>query len=545
MRLLLMSVLILCAGAAVAGIDARTSHFLRDYRHAYCPYPLPYETSLEEIKMIADHGFSAMGIGFAGPCAEGVIDFSKLDAAIEMLAKDGRKTLLYVNPRFPESEGLSDTLNTGKIVPHANDKCPDYCMIDIFDPVQSGKFEAYLRLVGERYGKNPNVIGYVVGWGYLGETGFYHGDFWENAPGSVGSVCAGYSDLALAEYNNWRKRKGAKPLDKLPQPSVEKQSDDYIDWTHFKHAYVGQIFNKALIAALKSRTDRPVGTFGYLAASPDSYARAWANTPNADFFRSAGSASTFDNTRALLDSAIGWEDCGLHDGQWDFTSKRMICDEARMIAKGSVYHAMYARNYATEPQWERDVFDKVAKSLLTQDLAKQIRPEPATVALFQPTWAAAAIPARDKDHIFLPAAGPSVFISRMVGLVESFGLPYRLVTEDDLLDPKCLRDFKLIVLPMSDQMLRILGPKCAAELASDPRVLAIALRNEPIKRTEFREMLAKKRAPVMFDYDGDTTTAGRVNNLVFNWTAAPIKVRALGQGKWQEIELGADDYRVL
>jgi hypothetical protein len=215
-----------------------------------------------------------------------------------------------------------------------------------------------------------------------------------------------------------------------------------------------------------------------------------------------------------------------------------------MIAKGAVFHAMYVRNYATEKQWESDAYDKVAKFLLTQDITKQIKPEKPTVALFQPTWASAAIPAMDKDHMFLPAPGPAVYIARMQGLVESFGLPYRLITEDDLLDPKRLRTYAFIILPMSDQMPRVLGPKRAAELLADLRVLAIPLRDAPVKRSEFREMLAKKHIPISFDYDGETCVAGRVNNLIFNWTAKPIKVRTLWKDTWKEAQLGADAYEV-
>jgi hypothetical protein len=66
-----------------------------------------------------------------------------------------------------------------------------------------------------------------------------------------------------------------------------------------------------------------------------------------------------------------------------------------------------------------------------------------------------------------------------------------------------------------------------------------------VPRSEFREMLKAKRAPIEFDYDGDTSVAGRVNNLVFNWTADPIKVRALWKGSWRSIELGSNEYQAL
>ncbi|MCP6726238.1 hypothetical protein NL526_29695, partial [Klebsiella pneumoniae] len=78
-----------------------------------------------------------------------------------------------------------------------------------------------------------------------------------------------------------------------------------------------------------------------------------------DFYRSAGSASSFDIGRTLLDSGVGWEDAELHDGKWDFTAACMRRDEARQIARGGAFHAMHVRVYTMEPQWEPGIYDKV------------------------------------------------------------------------------------------------------------------------------------------------------------------------------------------
>lgn len=534
---------LVAAGAVNAATQDETRKFLHGYRHAYCPYPLPAETTLDEIRRVAEHGFDAIGIGFAGPYRDGKPDWSKLDEAVAMLAKDHRKCVIHLNPRFLESERISDVLSDGRRIDHKWNASPNYAITDIFDPRQRRKFCDHLSLAAEHYGNDPDVIGFVFGWGYMGETGFYVGDFLTDFE-VMGSVSAGYSSYALAEYNRWRDRRGQAPVHKLPLPSAGTQSDDYIDWTHFRYWYAGEVFGREAVDAMKAKTSKPIGTQAYLPASNECYARAWALVPNADFLRSAGSASSFDNTRTLQDSAIGWEDAWLHDGDWDFTAARMICDEARMIAKGATFHAMYARVYDTEPQWEKDVYGKVCGFLRTQELSREIRQTRATVALFQPTWASAALPGRSEKQPFIPTVGHRRFISWMVGLVESFGLPYKLITEEDLLDSRRLKGYNLIIVPMSDYAPRFLGKERASELLADRRVLGIPLRAEPVPRSELREML-KGRTNAVLDYDGETPTAGMVNNLVFNWTPKPMTVRVLRQGRWEEVALGPNAYQII
>ena len=521
-----------------------TESFLRNYRHAYHPYSLPLETSLDEIARTAGYGFNAMGIGFCGPFDGGNINWSSLDNAVNMLSKRNLKVVIHIYPRFVDSEGIADTLSDGRRITHTWNKSPEYAMIDVFNPLQRMKFDQYLADAAERYGNNPSVIGFCFGWGYLGETGFFIGDFMANG-NNQGNAAAGYSSCALYEYNKWRKSHGKVTLDSLPMPSISNPSEDYIDWMHFRHFYTANVFEAEAIAAMKAKTNKPIGTFAYLPASPQSYARGWSCPPNADFLRTAGSAASYDNTRTLSDSAIGYEDNVIQDAPWQFNSTQMQCDEARMIAKGTTFHCMFYKGYETEPQWEAGLFGKVSKFLLTQNLYKQIKPEPAIIALFQPTWSTAALPARDAEHLFIPSPQHEDYISRMVGLVESFGLPYKLVTEDDLLDANAMKAYKWIILPLSDLASKFLGAEKAKELLSDPRVIAIKTRTSPVPRSEMRLMLQTKKVPIYFDYDSDKILAGRVNNLIFNWSADNLRVRTLWNGKRNNIDLSGKQYVIL
>ena len=65
----------------------------------------------------------------------------------------------------------------------------------------------------------------------------------------------------------------------------------------------------------------------------------------------------------------------------------------------------------------------------------KVQTSPATIALFQSTWAAAALPSRSATNLFVPRGAYQQHLSKMVGLAESFGLPYELITERDLLSP--------------------------------------------------------------------------------------------------------------
>ena len=521
--LLLILLLSLAEKASGATSDA-TRRFLRGYRHSWCPYALPAETDLAQIMKVADLGFDTVGVSFVGPYDGGAIDFSTLDEAIDAIGKRGQKVVIHIAPRFSEKDDVHDRLSNGKDAPHISNRSPNYCFLDIFDPRQRRLFCDYVRRCAERYGRDERVAAFVIGWGYMGETGFYNGDFLADFA-KQGSECAGYSSYALAEFNRWRKSHGLPPVSKPPLPSTSKQSGDYILFHRFRCEFVREVFHREMLDAAKAHTDHPVGTFAYLSASPDSYARNWTDSPNADFYRSAASAASFDLTRTLIDSGVGWEDAWLHDGDWRFTSAEMMRDEARQIAKGAVFHAMYIKVYETEPQWEKGVFEKVCAFLKTQDLAADVRREKATIALYQPTWGAAALPGRSESQPFVPRVGHSMYITKMQGLVESFGLPYALITEADLLDPKRLKGFAHVIVPMWDLTPNVLGEGRARELAKDGRIIGIPLRDKPLNRSEFRELLKKNGVRTKLDFDSDLIVVGRYANLVYSWYDQPISVR--------------------
>jgi hypothetical protein len=491
--------------------------FLRGYHHGFCPYALPRETSYEEILTVVDQGYDAVGVIFCGPYNGGDVDWSALDHIIGELAQRGIKTVIHAHPRFYEWEGINDVLNTGKSIVHRWDRNPNYSMIDVFDPAQRWRFHDYLRRCADRYGKNPNVIGFCILWGYQGETGFYNGDFLTDFS-LIGSECAGYSPWALVEYNRWRESLGLTPLDKLPQPRLDRQTDDYIAWMRFRDWYVGEIFQRGAVDAMKAETDRPIGLQAYLPASPENYARNWCFTPNADFFRSAGSTASYDLPRTLIDSAIGWEDAWLHAGKWDYTFPCMRRDQLRQMARGGVFHGMWCRLYESESQWEQEIYPKVSRFLIGQKESDRIRTATPTVGLFQPTWSTAVFPARGKRWPFLPPVEAREYVCKMTGLVESFGLPYRLVTEADLLAPARMKDLEWILLPMSDMAERFLGNEAAKRILSDGRAVPIVYQPGPLTRTELRGILESRSIPTRLDYDGELPICGRIHNLVYNWT---------------------------
>jgi hypothetical protein len=296
-------------------------------------------------------------------------------------------------------------------------------------------------------------------------------------------------------------------------------------------------------AAVKAQTAYPVGIFGYIAASPNNYARCWQSTPDADFYRSAGSASSFDMSRTLLDSGVGWEDSELHDGKWDFTAACMRRDEARQIARGGTFHAMHVRVYTTEPQWEPDIYGKVCAFLKSQTLWREVRPEPATLALYQPTWGMAAVPGQSATQPFLPRLLPARHLTKMIGLVESFGLPYRLITEADLLDPQRLRPYRHLLLPLWDALDRVLGDAAYHRLAADRRVVRLPLLDRPYSRTEFRALLHRAGITPRLDFDADAVLGGRTANLVYNWNNAPLKVSVPEAPAL--LDLGPHEFRLI
>ncbi len=540
-RRLFLSLPLLAALPASAAPPNDVRSFLK-MRHAWCPYALPSETTLEEIDSVAKRGFDAVGVSFVGPYNGGSIDFSTLDAAVDLVGRRSARAVLHIAPRFSESDSVEDTLHDGSVLAHAWNRSPNYSVCDIFDSRHRALFNDYLRRVTKRYGHDKRVAGFALGWGYMGETGFFVGDFLADFH-LLGATSAGYSAHALREFNDWRSRRGLSRIDRLPVPSTERQSGPYIDFQRFRSFWVREVFQKGMVAEVRAGTRHPVGIFGYIAANPNNYARCWQSTPNADFYRSAGSASSFDIRRTLLDSGVGWEDSEMHDGKWDYSFACMRRDEARQVARSAVFHAMHVRVYDTEPQWERGIFGKVCEFLKTQRLAGNLKMEPPSVALFQPTFSVAALPSHSATQPFLPNRPHSGHLSKMMGLLESFGLPYGLVTEADLTDTRGLRDYRNVILPMWDVLERVLDRSSYDRLAQDPRVIRLPTLNRPYTRTELRAILAAAGVSVHLEFDSDRILVGRTGGLVYNWTNGPIRVSIPEAAAL--IELGAHEYRLV
>lgn len=520
--------LALAARAAVADapLPPTVRHLLLHNTHGMLPYAFPRETSFDELDRVLAHRFDIVGISFCGPYSGGVIDFAALDAAVRRIHDAGSQTLVHLMPRFLPDEAVGDTLNDGTRIPHAWNRNPNYAVIDVFDPAQTAKFNDYLARVAERYGNDPRIAAFCIGWGFQGETGFFTGDF--NAGfEKMGSVSAGYSDHALRTFNAWRGQHDRPEIDALPQPSLADADPVYVDFMRFRSRWIANRFQADAARAMKRHTAKPVGLFAYLPAGKESYARNWVSTPNADFYRSAGSAASYDNARTLSDSGIGWEDSRLHAGRWDFTFAAMRRDQLRMMAHGAAFHAMFCRHYTNEPQWEPGVYDKVARFIRDEapDLRTRIRTVPPDIGLLLPTWSCAAWPGRSEAQPFLPAEDLLRFIRQHVGIVESFGLRYRLLTEDDLVRPEAWKDVRLILVVAGNRLEPALDDDTLKALREATNVAWLDFTGQAPSRAAVRAILRRRGVPVFFDHDGDLPIAGMVGNIVFNWRPEPTRVR--------------------
>lgn len=523
-QVLFMAGCLLLAVQLQAASSGETQAFLRQHRHAWLPYPFPAETSTNELARLLDFPFDIIGLSFAGSYHGGDIDFSTLDTAVAMVAARGRTAVLSLTPRFDASDGVFDRLTDGSVITNVPYKNPNASMIDVFDPAQREKFCRWIDLCVGRYGKDPRVSGFVIGWGYMGETGFFIGDYLSDFD-KLDSVASGYSTNALAEFNRWRQKHGLSNLLQLPLPSVAGPDRDYILFQRFRTEFAGGVFQKEAVARAQALTRKPVGIFGYISVNAANYARNWAPTPNADFYRSAVSAASFDMGRTLLDSGMGYEDSELSDVPWNYTVAAIERNIARQMAHGGVFHAMPVRDFVKCPPWETNYFPRLADFLLTQRLAEKVRVSPVDVALFQPTWSAAALPIRDAAHPFAPRAAAQERCAKTIGLVESFGVPYQLITERELLAPRALKKYRRIIIPLWDLMPEILDRKSYGQLARDPRVIPILSGDRSMTRSEFRELLRQYNVPIRLDFDSDKILAGRVNNLIFNWSDRPLTVQ--------------------
>jgi hypothetical protein len=519
-----------------------TQHFLRDHRHAWLPYPWPVQPTTNELARLLDYDFDTIGLSFAGNYRGGNIDFSTLDRAVEMVGRRGKRAVLDIAPSFDPSDNVVDQLSDGSFMTNQWDRNPNYAMIDVFDPVQREKYDHYVELCVRRYGSNPHLAGFILGWGYMGETGYFIGDYLTDFA-NLGKVASGYSAFALAEFNRWRHLRKLSYLTALPRPTEQGRNRDYILFHQFRSEFAGNVFQRDAAARAQALTRKPVGTFGYISVNANNYGRDWAPTPNVDFYRSAVSAASFDLHRTLLDSAMGYEDSEVSDGSWQYTVACVERSLARQIAHGAVVHAMLVRDYERCPPWETNFFPKLSKFLLTQKWWENAHPSQSSVALFQPTWSCSALPFRSASNPFVPQPEEQARLAKMIGLAESFGLSYQLVTERELLAPRSLRPFKHIIIPLWDLMPVILDTKSWEQLSHDRRVVPIMSGKNRLTRSEFRRILRQAGITPRLDFASDLVLAGRVNNLIFNWSDQPVTV-TLDDGK-ATARLAPMEFRVV
>lgn len=525
--LFVIALVALVSSAALSARVDPVEKFLSGQTHCMYPPVVNYASSPKEMaRCTADLGYDVVHIGFCGPYNSGNIDTSSVDESLSLLDAKGKKAVLYVNPRFNRDEGICDTLNDGRIITNQWNVGCNAFMVDVFDEAQRGKFADYIARIAQKYGTDDRVAGFVVSWGYMGETGFWIGDFLGDF-GLVGTENSGYSKAALVEFNKWRKKHKLAALKSLPLPSPAGQSRDYVLFHRFRAEFVRDVFHRDLIAAAKKHTKKPVGIYNYVSVSTYSGARDWTGSPTADFLRSGGCTASLDMKRTLIETGVGVEDTGLSDGARTANAENLERDMARQIARGNTIMFMYIDSMDSPP-WEKGTIDKLSTWVLTEQKkieAKMKRTKP-LVAVYQPTWGTNALPSQDEKHLFLSKLSYEAYFSRMMSLTESCGVNYVPVTEDDLLEPKKLwKSYRKLILPMWGDCLKlVLGPDLYEAYSKDARVARIPLMERAPTRTEFKSYLSAIGIKGRLDYNGEKVVVGMQYNMVYNFDNSPHDV---------------------
>ncbi len=194
---------------------------------SYCPYAksedLPMEYWEDDIKNMKDLGFTIFR-GFAAwdrmERKEGVIDFSKLDHAIELAEKHGLKFLLNVGGLFGNLCGLypprwvlrqyhCQEIITDPFHPETHFSPVRWVCMD--DPVYREKADIFIAKVIERYAKNETLAAWSL-W---------------NEP-FLRDLC--YCRHSLDAFRGWLQRRYENNLAHLNQQWGTEFPVDYVSW---------------------------------------------------------------------------------------------------------------------------------------------------------------------------------------------------------------------------------------------------------------------------------------------------------------------------
>ena len=56
-------------------------------------------------------------------------------------------------------------------------------------------------------------------------------------------------------------------------------------------------------------------------------------------------------------------------------------------------------------------------------------------------------------------------------------------------------------------------------------MVPIPLKSKPLRRSEFRDLLREHGIVIQLDFDKEQILAGRVDNLILNWSDQPLTVK--------------------
>ena len=111
------------------------------------------------------------------------------------------------------------------------------------------------------------------------------------------------------------------------------------------------------------------------------------------------------------------------------------------------------------------------------------------------------------------------------------------------MDPSRLKGFEHIIVPMWELIPRVVGESRFEQLSKDERIVRVPLKERPLTRTEFRDLLKQAEIEPSLDFDSDKILVGRFANLVYNWSDGPVTVRVPEQA--DDIMLAPYAYRLL
>ncbi len=407
----------------VPGASGQDLSPLRDY-HVWLPMTGVTEAQMDDARAA---GYTAMMLKIHPALTpdERGINPTAFDKTIKQASSKGFKLILAILGWVGLGDGqFWDTDESGAKIPNR---------LDPFWPEAMERLEWYFARVIDHYKKDRHVVGFAPTWGIYGEAGF-------------ASWTAGRSRHALARFNEWRKKQGLAPSEKLPTRATGPNTE-FNRFIRFRYLYVERHFD-AMIRRLKRLAGPiPVGMWQELYPVAG-YLWNMVEVPAADFalYESCFPYQTSHHPERTLAETMGFRyRCSSAADYRDYYLPLL----ARKRGEGQRFMGCqlsnnYAKNYGWSEQkaeqvgferWE-DAFSPHLKRLLDTPLESCTR----DVLLVFPSYAAAAL----SDHACHTADAKLIdVLLRMYGCqMVRYGSP-RL----DKLSVAEMNRFRLIIVP--------------------------------------------------------------------------------------------------